>query len=299
MMTLRIRPSGILKFEDCPYAYHLQYVLGWRKEAVSANLVFGTAVHEAITSWLMDCAMGRDEQDVEPVERFRVAWEREVSNSERSPVEFSSRFTPQEMLETGEAITREFPAVWRKMEFIPLFDEDGPLIERRFEVEIAEGVVLTGQPDFVGMRPTGGTVIIDFKTPSSESSEDFALLSDQLTAYQILVEASVEYYGSLRLGFMDLLKKKVPKNGRGVGPQVREPNLVPRRDKARVLEFQQKVQWIAEDIQRGRTPRTPRMAWNSPCDMCDFRGLCSKGSIDGLVDAKGQPIKTIPIALAA
>ncbi len=296
---LKIRPSGILKFEDCPFSYHLQYGVGWRAAIESANLAFGTAIHEAITGWLTDHAIGKPEQDILPIERFRVAWKNEIT---KKPLEFSTRFTPDEMGATGEQLMDLFPIAWEHLGLFPLFDDDGPMIERRMEVEVIEGVVLSGQPDFVGMNPRSEVVVIDFKTPASPSNEAFAVLSDQLTAYQVLVEANAQSTGIERvdgMAFMELLKKKVPKSSRGEGPQVLEPVLVARRNGARLRDFQAKVGWIAEDIQRGRFPRTPRMAWNSPCDMCDFKGFCSAGSMEDLVDSKGQPIKTIPIAIAA
>lgn len=296
---LKIRPSGLLKYEDCPRSYYIQYALGWRAAIDSANLAFGTAAHAAITGWLTDQALGKPEQDIVPLERFRVAWKAEIN---KKPLEFSSRFSPEEMGETGERLMELFPPVWESLGLLPLFDDDGPLIERRMEVEVVDGVVISGQPDFVGMNRRSRVAVIDFKTPASPSTEEFVVLSDQLTSYQVLVEAHKDATGIERvddLAFMELLKKKVPKSGRGEGPQVLEPVFGPRRDDARLREFQTKVGWIAEDIQRGRFPRTPRMAWNSPCDMCEFKGFCSDGCLEGLVDAKGQPIKTIPIALAA
>jgi len=296
---IKIRPSGILKFENCPLSYHLQYELGWRADIESANLAFGTAVHAAVTGWITDQALGKHEQDILPLERFRVAWKDEIN---KKTLEFSSSFTPDEMGLVGERLMELFPSVWESLGLIPIFDDDGPLIERRMEVEVVDGVIISGQPDFVGMNRDSRVTVIDFKTPTNPSTEEFAVLSDQLTCYQVLVEAHKDATGIERvdyLAFMELLKRKEPKRGRGEGPQVLEPVFCPRRDEARLREFKTKVGWIAEDIQRGRFPRTPRMAWNSPCHMCDYKGFCSAGCLEGLVDEKGQPIKTIPIALAA
>lgn len=299
MSKIYLRPSGILKYEACPRAYQLQYINGWRNRASGSALAFGTAVHEAVTSWIVDTALGNPEQDIAPIERFRVAWKRETS---KQILEYSTRFSPSEMMETGEKLTEAFPQKWGQLGYFPLFDDDGPMVERRLEVEIGDGVVLSGQADFLGMDLQGHVVNIDFKTPVSPASEEFTILSDQLTAYQVLIEAHKDRIGIERVdkaGFMELLKRKVSKTSRGSGPQVLDPMLAPRRDNDTVQEFLQKVLWIAEDIRRGRLHRAPQMAWNSPCDLCDFKGFCTSGSIEGLVDREGRPFKTIPITVAA
>jgi len=278
-MTIRLRPSAILKYQMCPYAYHLQYEQGLEMEVKSANLYFGTAVHNAITSWIRDDALGTG--DRLPVERFEEAWGLVLSSVSMT---FSTSFTPDEMTDMGKVLTDKFPESWRKLDLIPLFDAKGALIERRFEAPISEGVILTGQPDFVGMNTHDEVIVLDFKTAASPSSIELVTQSDQLSAYQFIIESHKSNLGIdhvHRLGFMDLLKKKVPKR-HGEGPVVMTPNSSHRRDNATLLEFRDKVTWIAEDIQRKRFPKTPLMAFNTPCDMCDFKNLCAFGDPDGL-----------------
>ena len=50
-MTTKIalRATTVLRYDDCPRSYWYQYVQGIQPAAASANLVFGTAVHDACT----------------------------------------------------------------------------------------------------------------------------------------------------------------------------------------------------------------------------------------------------------
>ena len=59
MNAITIRASGVLSFDNCPQAYQFQYILGIQPAAPSANLAFGTAVHEACFGWLRAQLEGR------------------------------------------------------------------------------------------------------------------------------------------------------------------------------------------------------------------------------------------------
>ena len=47
---MKLTPSAILKYLDCPRAYYHQYVERLRPQVQSSNLHFGTCVHTAITA---------------------------------------------------------------------------------------------------------------------------------------------------------------------------------------------------------------------------------------------------------
>ena len=275
---MKLTPSAILKYLDCPRAYQHQYVDRLRPQVQSSNLHFGTCLHAAIHAWLTGVT-------ADPAGYFAQCWQ---ETTEAVALDYNTQWTPEALLETGKALAEQFPAVWQEAGILPILDEEGqPVLERRLEWQLTPELVLSGQPDLIGMTREGEVVVLDFKTASNPAPDGFARLSDQLAAYQVLVEAHAAPLGIHRvdqLGFMELVKRKVPngkKNGRG--PEVLPPVLVPRQD---AREFLQKAVWVARNIEAGNFFPNPRMAWNSPCGFCDFKRLCYEGSYEGLA----QPV---------
>lgn len=282
-MSARVyRPTAILKYEDCPRAYHYQYVEKIQPAAASSNLVFGEAVHKAVLGYLRG-----EVQD--PASKFREEWQKAT---EEQAIAYNATFGPEDLEETGAALCGQFPEYWDKTGLMPLVDEHGLVVERRFRVPLAEGIELSAEPDLVAMNQDGEVFIIDVKTPASEPPEGW--VSDQLLGYQLAVEGHGEWLGIERisgLGYINMLKRKVPKKGRrGTGPTIAPLTFQPRADNERLREYVQKLVWIDEDIRRGRFPRRSRMAHNTPCNLCDFAGLCLRGDPTGLKQSeeKGQ-----------
>jgi hypothetical protein len=58
------------------------------------------------------------------------------------------------------------------------------------------------------------------------------------------------------------------------------PVLAPQSD---VTEFVRKARWVAVNIEAGYFFPNPRMAWNSPCGLCDYKRLCYDGTTEGLI----------------
>lgn len=216
-------------------------------------------------------------------------------------MDYSSLWGPDDLRETGLRLAELFPSQWQATGLAPLVDEQGPIVERRFRVEIEPGLVLTGQPDVVAMDEEGGVIPLDVKTSAQPYEEEFLIASEQLTDYQILVEGNGEQLGLAEdgidsVGFFEGIKRKVPKTSRGKGPEFLQPLIGPKRSAERVAERKQKLIWMAEDMRRGRYPKRPRMAYNSPCGLCEFRNYCLKGDKSGLIfpDESQQPIALQP-----
>ncbi len=158
---------------------------------------------------------------------------------------------------------------------MPLLDEEGkPVLETHLEAMLSPGVTLSGTLDLLGLTREGEVVVLDFKTASSPAPESFAKMSDQLGLYQILVDVNAAALGINqvdRLGFMELIKRKVPNGNGKAGVKARRcmpPVLAPRSD---VTEFVRKARWVAANIEAGYFFPNPRMAWNSPCGLCDYK----------------------------
>jgi len=292
---LYIRPSHALSYDECGYAYYLKYVLGVRQDVTSANMPFGTAVHEACTGFILAEASGDTSYD--PIEVFKKHWGEAL---ESQAMEFSSLWGPEDLAQTGLRLVELFPEQWRQTGFAPLIDEHGPVVERRFQIKIAPDLILTGQPDVVAMNSEGGVIPLDLKTSAIAYGEEFLLASDQLTDYQLLVEGNsdqlgLDEEGVASVGFFEGIKRKVPKTNRGKGPEFLQPLIGPKRSAERLAERKQKLIWMGEDIRRGRFPKRPRMAFNTPCAMCEFSDYCLKGKKDGLV-FPDQPQQEIAFA---
>lgn len=272
---MRISPSAIMKYLDCPRAYRYQYVDRLRPQVQSSNLHFGTCVHTALTAWLTGATD-------DPVSCFTECWR---ETTEKIALDYNTVWSPEALEATGKALIEQFPPVWKETGIMPLIDEEGqPVLERNLRVPLLRDVVLSGTPDIIAMTGEGEVVVLDFKTASNPAPEGFAQVSDQLLAYQVLAEVHGKTLGIHRvdqIGFLELIKRKVP-NGKskGKGPEVMPPVLAPRQDPQ---EFIRKVAWVARNIEAGNFFPNPRMAWNSPCGLCDFRNLCYKGSYEGLI----------------
>jgi hypothetical protein len=280
---LYIRPSHALSYDDCGFAYYLKYVLGVKQNVTPANLPFGTAVHEACTGFILAEATGASSYD--PVQVFRDMW---CKSLETEALDFSSSWGADELTQTGLRLVDLFPAAWEATGYAPLIDDQGPVVERRFQAKISDDVVLTGQPDVVAMDDEGGVIPLDIKTSAQAYGEEFLLASEQLTDYQILVEANGEQLGLgedgvANVGFFEGIKRKVSKTGKGKGPQFLQPLISSARSEERKAERRQKLVWMAEDVRRGRFPKRPRMAYNSPCNLCEFADYCLNGNTSGLI----------------
>lgn len=292
--ALFVRTSHALCFDECPFAYYLKYVLGVKQDITPANLPFGTAVHEACTGFVMANAIG--DSQFKPKDVFMAHWENSLKST---PMEFSSLWGKDDLTSTGLKLVDLFPLVWKKSGLAPLIDEQGPVIERRFTVEIEPGLILSGQPDIVAMNEFGGVMPLDIKTSAQPYGEEFLIASEQLTDYQILVEENGEQLGLgddvvENVAFLEGIKRKIPQTSKGQGPEFLEPLIGKRRSFEQVSERKQKLKWMAEDIRKGRFPKRPRMAYNTPCTVCDFSNYCLLGEKAGLV-FPDKPQQIIPL----
>ena len=278
MDTTFLSPTSTLKFEDCGHQYYLTNVLKIRTAQVGHALPFGKAGHKACLAYVKAHAEGNENLD--PVPIFRDAWEHALATE---VIEFSS-YTPDELMTIGSNLVKAFPEAWAATGWRALTNANGALVEARMRVTVGDGVILSGEADMLVEDRDGRIGVPDLKFPSAKAFEGFAMASDQLTAYNILVNAHLASLGLQKrvewLGFLEGLKKKSVEWTHQISP--------PRSD-VQMEAYLRKLAFLAQSIRSGQFHKRSAAAFNSPCSLCDMRRLCLNGEADGLVlseDAK-------------
>jgi len=292
-----VSPSGLATYENCPQAYYLERILRVKTVLTSASMGFGSATGRAIELFLVGQLRGKA---VDPVQVFRDEWKR---FTDRHAVRYPKGFTADSLDASGARLMELFPESWKASGFTLLLDANGePMLERKLRVNIGNNVVLVTKLDQMVMSPEGETILLDTKATAAESSVEFALMSDQLTAYNLAVNAHASRLGIQppdKVGYWEMLRRSIPKQrNRGEGPVVRPALVVPARTQRQLDQFVHKAHHVADLIRAARFDPTSRMAWNSPCSNCSLTKLCARGETDGLVFASPEA-KQSALALAA
>jgi RecB family exonuclease len=275
MQPIPLSPSQIITADTCRRQHGYRSIARIRTRQRAANLAFGEAVDLAVRAYLL--ALATDAPRPDPVAVFSRGWR---AACQAQTLTYAASQRPEDFAAMGEGLLALFPAAWAETGLTLARDgTGGPLLDLELAVSLGGGVSLTGVLDLVVYTPAGALALLDVKSASSAHTLTFARRADQLTAYQLLLDAHAARLGLPkvgRLGFLDLLKRKR-------SPSIAPPLLVPRRTAAELDELVQKAHWLAEDIRRGRFPRSSRHAFNSPCTLCEYAGHCIEGDATGLV----------------
>lgn len=279
--SIRMSPNRLDKWLTCGRQYWYYYEMGWRARGISATLLTGNIAAQCIEAVINANATG---VSIDPAKMFERLWQEKQIDQE---ILYNTKQTPDGILKTGQRLMELFPEAWEKTGLIPVTDSDGkPFVERDLGVRLTDTVTLYGIPDVMVLSTQDGTVgTLDFKAPDKPYDPVSIWQSDQLTHYQILGDANSERLGIEQvdwLSYMQLIRRAVPKQ-RGVGPEVLPPGRVPRRSDAEISEYKRKVLWVADQIQNGFFPKTPRKPHNTPCTLCDYVNHCTRGSCEGLI----------------
>lgn len=228
--------SQITKYETCPRQFYHYYVEGLRPAQVSASLVFGTSVHEALAAHF---SSGED-----PVSFFAAEW----GLHEDDDLRYAGRDSWASLNDKGLGLMAYFLAHERDR----LTKISG--IESKFSVQVSSlPVPLVGVIDLVA-ELDGILTVIDWKTSSSSYGEEDVHLSDQLTTYT-------------------LAHPEIPDVAYGLFVKTKEPRFEwhrSRRTGEEVGDLLRKAERVVSDIQAGRFDKRP----GDHCSYCDFLPLC-------------------------
>jgi len=234
--TPHLSHSRVSKYLNCPEQYRLYYVLNLRLQHPSASLIFGQVVHQALAHLF--------KEGVDPVQSFQDTWNevREID------LTYKKKESWETLRATGEGLLEKFTE-----EEIPRIKAVGA-VEEAFELSVTSlDLPFIGVIDLVAAL-NGKKTVVDFKTAASSYQDHEALMSDQLTAYQ-LARPDAE-----QAALCVLVKTKEPKI---------EWHLT-RRTPDQLTEYLGKVGYLAREIQAGHFYKRPGM-W---CTWCDFLPVC-------------------------
>lgn len=281
MEEMMLRPTGVIKYETCGEAYRLETLLKISSTGTSHALAFGKAGHKSALPYVVAHAQG---ETVDTVALFELAWQEQLDNK---VVKFSSR-DANELMAIGKRLAEQFPAAWNATGLKAVIAPSGILVENRLRVRLADNVVLSGEPDIVAVNasdPDSDLVIPDLKFPSAAAFDGFAIASEQLTAYQVLVKFNQGRLGLQgrkigQVGFIEGIKKK--------GAVWAPLQLAEARSDEEMGAYVAKVGLTAALIRKGHFPKRSGSAFNSPCAMCDLANLCLRKDATGLSSPYGD-----------
>lgn len=299
MKKIFISPSGLASYENCQRAYWYSRVRGVKTVMADCNLGFGGAAASAMEAFMR----GRvDGVDTDPVADFQARWD---SFTDTNNVRYKKGRDRQVMTSIGNKLMGQFPEAFDQSGYTIAIDAFGrPMIERKLMVDVGHGVILVCKIDVAVFDADGSFLVVDQKTPASETSVEFTLMGDQLTAYQLALNVHGPSLGLPKVegvGYWELIKRDIPKTGRGEGPVIRPPKIVEPRTQEEINGFIAKLHDTADRIRAGQFHRMPRMAFNTPCTGCEFAGHCIRSETTGLLFPEnrgdGSQLDTAPAAL--
>lgn len=283
-------------YETCGRQYYYRYILGGKSTVSSCNLGFGSAVATGMEMFLRGVAAG---VEVDPVAVFDHHWN---TFADANHVVYPAHWDRKVAHEVGSELMRQFPEEWDRSGYTVAVDAQGTaMIERKFKAEIAPGIILSTKLDVGVLDPEGKFYLLDGKTTRTAAVVEFLLLAEQLTAYQAVHEAHQPTTGLPNVegvAFWEFIKRKPARRAGDTGPEILRPDVVKRRSTAQVQEYLDKAVETVQDIRSGRFRRMPRMAYNSPCQMCDFRKGCAFGDFSD-IKFESQESRAIALKLAA
>jgi hypothetical protein len=278
--------SRVLKYETCPYAFEKHYIDGIRPEVTSANLVYGKVIHAVWGEWLKAWHYSNT-TEVDLPTMFEEAWGQRVANQ---AIEYNTQMKEDDLLKMGKRMCEMFPEAWEKTGLVLADDGQGPMLERHLRMRVG-GITFQAYIDLIALDEEGRTIVPDLKTPAagSAATAEYVAVADQLTAYNIVVDANLEKLGLdpvHKVGYIEGIKGKV--SAKAKGPQFPPPLLTSARTEEVKLAYIQKLLWVDKQVKAGAFFRRTLGSYNTPCKLCDYQKLCAEGSMEGLVVQKPQ-----------
>ncbi len=228
--------SRINRYLTCPRQYQLYYLEKLRPKVPPANLAFGQVVHHALAGLFL--------KKEDPVKGFQDSW----GMIKDIPIAYKERESWDKLRACGEGLLTKFVA-----EELPKLGQV-EAVEHPFTLAITNlDLPFVGIIDLVA-AVEGRQTVVDFKTAAGAYDDHEAVMSDQLTAYN-LAKLDID-----QLALCVLVKTK-------------EPQIVWHftcRKGEELAEYLAKVGYVAHDITDCRFYKRSGL-W---CAWCDFLPVC-------------------------
>lgn len=228
--------SRIDRYLRCPEQYRLYYIENLRPKFPSVSLLFGQLQHQALAFLL--------QKKGDPVQLFLAQWEQ----AKQLELTYKKGQSWESFRDRGRVLLEKF--VTEQLPQIGTVKS----AEQDFRLNIS-GLDLP----FIGIidlvtESRGRTAVTDFKTSASSYAGYEAIMSDQLTAYQLAVPEAD------KLALCLLIRTKEPRI---------EWHLT-YREGPKLVEYLKKVKLVAREIEAGHFYKRPGK-W---CAMCDYLQVC-------------------------
>ena len=278
-MITRISYTRAQSIGTCGRAYRFRYIDRLEPVATSIAMPFGKAVHGPVTDYVIAHAISKP---FDIMANFEEAWVKHTSDQQ---LKYPMNWDADSSYAAAKRLVELFPEAWEKAQLVAVLDQSGaPLVERWLVVPGPPGVEIELRIDFLVMDLRSGAIgVLDAKTTSAEHCEAFGSNALQRTTYQYAVDhAFASCLGPVaNVGFMEFVKRKVPKGSKGQGPSIEPPTWYPRRSDEEVREMLTAYANAARDIRDQRFHRPFFASFNSHCNLCDYARLCVHGDQQG------------------
>jgi DNA helicase-2/ATP-dependent DNA helicase PcrA len=229
---------------ECPYAFKLRFMYGFNPPIAEA-LGFGKSLHDALFE-LHDRALRGGDTSPACVDDL-------VDRHLFLP--FAYRELRERLTATAQARLREY-IMARGATFADIEHAERPV-----EIDLGDGIRVSGRVDLIRRRSTGEIVIIDFKSRERVQQEDVSSL--QLRTYAIgYRQATGQDAAAVVVENLDDLDR----------PRVE--HIVP----AHLEAAQSAIRTFATQLRHNNLPRRPRgpdeQRRRKTCSRCDLTGIC-------------------------
>jgi hypothetical protein len=188
--------SQVSEFSQCPRRYHLHRRLGLKPAFMPSGLLFGIAVHEALSLYHQMRLQGEQATPDQLYQVFGKHW-----GATQLPIHYGSRETEAGLRATARNMLEHYVAEAEHTGEILAVEEAFVL---RLSPEIPP---IHGRIDLVEQDPERRLVLTDFKTAKSRSEPD----PEQLVLYREAIrDFDVTDKGSVTARYVCLLKTKTP-----------------------------------------------------------------------------------------
>lgn len=234
---LQLSPSAISAYQSCPMKYQFQHLWSLRG-GPHAQATFGRVMHTTIQEFVREM---RERRKV-PLEDLFAIYDREWSSAG-----FTDDYDEDEYRESGREQLEAFHAAYTAA------PPDVVHQEKKFELPLENGVVVTGRIDQINRISKKEFEIVDYKTGKpkdlKKSSDDIQLSIYALAAREVLeIEPT-------RLVFYNLMTNEA---------------VTTTRDAKSLAATKQKINEVADLIRAKQFAPNP----NYGCASCDYKPLC-------------------------